>query len=354
MLQDTFLDWLWRLGEPVQIGSGLSNIPPVFERLSRQCAKAEVALCAPLSTKQHLVGLLLLGRKTRGDYHQSDLDLLATLCNHAALAIQSHQTQEELRETRAFESFARLSSFIVHDLRNVLSILAMAAQNAKVNMHDEDFRHNLAETLTTSVVKMREILSRLTLNPDSVEISWQEVRVDLLISELLHELSVPEAIAVVSDAVPGIIASSDKTQLKRVLQNLVLNAIAAVREDGRIAIGAVTLPNTAIPEFREKWPATPAVEITVRDNGCGMSSEFIARKLFRPFQTTKRNGLGIGLYQCKEIVGALGGVIWADSQEEGGTTFHILLPQPTQFPDSGSDRSNGAQVSAAQAERRER
>ena len=61
-------------------------------------------------------------------------------------------------------------------------------------------------------------------------------------------------------------------------------------------------------------------------NGCGMSPDFIARSLFRPFQTTKKNGLGIGMFQSKMIVEAHGGRIAVASQPGAGTTFQVFLP----------------------------
>ncbi len=78
---------------------------------------------------------------------------------------------------------------------------------------------------------------------------------------------------------------------------------------------------TVATRCRENW-----AEISVRDNGCGMSREFIEKSLFRPFQTTKKQGMGIGLYHCKTIVEAHGGRIEVESEEGRGTTFRVLLP----------------------------
>ena len=57
-----------------------------------------------------------------------------------------------------------------------------------------------------------------------------------------------------------------------------------------------------------------------------MSQEFVQQRLFKPFQSTKNKGLGIGLYQCKTIVEAHGGKIEVESDEDKGTTFRIALP----------------------------
>jgi signal transduction histidine kinase len=65
---------------------------------------------------------------------------------------------------------------------------------------------------------------------------------------------------------------------------------------------------------------------SVRDNGCGISPEFLRRSLFRPFQTTKKTGIGIGMFHCKTIVDAHQGRIEVESQPGQGTTFRVLLP----------------------------
>jgi len=70
------------------------------------------------------------------------------------------------------------------------------------------------------------------------------------------------------------------------------------------------------------------VVLTVTDSGCGMNPEFIQRSLFRPFQTTKKQGIGIGMFQCKMIVEAHHGKIEVQSELNKGTTFRILLPTP--------------------------
>ena len=66
--------------------------------------------------------------------------------------------------------------------------------------------------------------------------------------------------------------------------------------------------------------------IRVVDDGCGMTAEFVRRSLFRPFQTTKKRGIGIGMFQSKMIVDAHGGRIEVDSTPGQGTTFRVLLP----------------------------
>ena len=110
--------------------------------------------------------------------------------------------------------------------------------------------------------------------------------------------------------------AADRDQLLKVLENLMMNASDAVGQDGQIAVSTGRHENWAI--------------ITVRDNGCGMSREFVEKNLFRPFQTTKKQGMGIGLYHCKTIVEAHGGRIHVESEEGKGSIFRVLLPMDRQ------------------------
>jgi signal transduction histidine kinase len=106
----------------------------------------------------------------------------------------------------------------------------------------------------------------------------------------------------------------DQEQIVKVVTNLVLNATEAVSGDGEVRIA--TSQNNG-------WAV-----LAVTDNGCGMSAEFVDRALFRPFQTTKENGLGIGMFQSKMIVEAHGGRIAVESEPGKGTAFQVFLPVP--------------------------
>ena len=104
----------------------------------------------------------------------------------------------------------------------------------------------------------------------------------------------------------------DSGQIQTVLTNLVMNANEAVNGNGVIRV-ATTYDGSS-------------VGFAVRDNGCGMTQEFIEKSLFRPFQTTKKKGLGIGLFQSKLIVEAHRGTVEVTSTVGTGTEFRIMLP----------------------------
>lgn len=104
----------------------------------------------------------------------------------------------------------------------------------------------------------------------------------------------------------------DREQIQKVLVNLILNGMEAVKENGEICVATAQ---------SEGW-----VNLLVRDNGCGMTPEYLSKSLFHPFQTTKSKGLGIGLFQCKKIVEAHGGKIEVESEAGKGSVFKVMLP----------------------------
>jgi signal transduction histidine kinase len=104
----------------------------------------------------------------------------------------------------------------------------------------------------------------------------------------------------------------DLEEVKRVIQNLLLNAREAISEDGAIIVRTVDLADR--------------IEVSVQDDGNGMSSEFMQKELFQPFHTTKSGGLGIGLFQSKKIMEAHHGTIIVDSKSGKGTTVTLTFP----------------------------
>jgi signal transduction histidine kinase len=98
-----------------------------------------------------------------------------------------------------------------------------------------------------------------------------------------------------------------------VLGHLIQNAKEATGEQGRVEVNVYRRDHRAV--------------IEIHDNGCGMDERFIRERLFRPFNTTKGNaGMGIGVYESREFVHALGGEIDVTSKPGAGTTFFLRLP----------------------------
>ena len=101
-------------------------------------------------------------------------------------------------------------------------------------------------------------------------------------------------------------------RLERAIGHLIQNAIEATSKDGEVRIRLMKQESSAV--------------IEVMDTGHGMSEKFIREKLFRPFESTKSSGMGIGVFESREYICELGGQLKVISSKSDGTTFHIMLP----------------------------
>jgi putative PEP-CTERM system histidine kinase len=272
-----------------------------------------LVLAVPLRSQERLVGVLLVGGERTGAlYTQEDLDLLTTIGEQAASAIATVQLSERLAQSRAFEGFNRLSSFIIHDLKNSVSALSMLTQNARQRFDDPEFRLDALKTLTRTVERMQKLVGRLSSRQATSELEFESVPLAELVRDTV--VSIPRGptlqLELALDDEPSVRGDTDSIQ--RVIQNLIRNAFEAMDGEGTVTLRV----------YREDG----MVACAVADTGCGMSEEFIRASLFVPFQTTKKGGWGIGLYQAREIMTAHAGRIEVSSQEGLGTTITLLFP----------------------------
>ena len=142
----------------------------------------------------------------------------------------------------------------------------------------------------------------------------------------------------VEDLHPLPLVSVDRDYAERILRNLIFNALEAMGKKGTLRVSTRFLGDGSLPTAGETFQF---VEVEVADTGTGMGDSFVKHKLFRPFQTTKERGLGIGLYQCKEAEEAHGGHIEVRSKEGKGTIFLIRLPVTHPNSTGGSQDRRG-------------
>jgi putative PEP-CTERM system histidine kinase len=268
---------------------------------------------ALLGSEGKPLGVLTVNdRVTRQPYSMEDLALLKTLAEQAAAAIGNQKLAKELERAKEMETFQTLSTFFVHDLKNLASRFSLVMQNIPLHFDKPAFRDDLLRTMEKSVAKIETMTSRLSSLSKDRSVVRQSCDVNALVREALAGLdgTLNAPLVLEFRDVPPI--DGDPEEIQNVLTNLVLNASEATPTSGRISVST----------SRENgW-----VLLSVADDGAGMTPEFIATSLFKPFQTTKRNGLGIGLYQSKTIVEAHGGRIEVESAPGRGTTFRVLLP----------------------------
>ena len=270
-------------------------------------------LIVSLAANDEVEGFVVFGEQlVRERFTYEDYDLMKTVAKQAALSIINFRLSEELGATREIAAVGRISSFVMHDLKNLTSNLSLTLDNAEDYIHDPEFQGDMISTVRHTLSKMKDLIQRLKAIPDKQELKKGPVEMDLLAKEVVDEVrKVKPDVAVEYHGLP-VLALVDGEEIRKVVLNLLLNAVDALGKEGTI--------NIAIAEHRDD------ICIEVADNGVGMSDDFIARRLFKPFQTTKRNGLGIGLYQCKQIIDAHGGTIEVESEAGKGSVFTVRLP----------------------------
>jgi putative PEP-CTERM system histidine kinase len=275
--------------------------------------QTRIRYCMPLIASERFLGVMTLGdRMGREAFSIEDFDLLRTIADQTAGSLLNLKLSADLRQAKEMEAFQSMSAFFVHDLKNLAAKLSLTMQNLPVHFDNPDFRNDALRTISQSVNKINAMCGRLSSLSQKLDLKRSESDLNELVKNTLSSMDGYLKASPIMDLhpVPRIII--DLEQIQKVLSNLILNANEAIREAGEIKVTT---------QMQDGF-----VVLSVSDNGGGMSREFIEKSLFRPFQTTKKQGMGIGLFQCKMIIEAHQGRIEVESEEGKGTTFKILLP----------------------------
>jgi putative PEP-CTERM system histidine kinase len=277
-------------------------------------AKGGHRFCVPLFSGERCVGLMVLADRVRGvRYSVEEFDLLKCIGDHIAMCLLNLRLTEELISARQLEAFQTMSAFFVHDLKNAASSLSLMLQNLPVHFDDPAFRADALRGIGNTVDRINHLITRLGVLRNKLDLKTVECDLNELVKEALEASHGPEEeVRWVENLQPLPKVMADREQLQNVLTNLLINAREAVTRGGEVIVA------TAQRNGR--------VVFSVTDNGCGMSPAFLRDSLFRPFHTTKKKGLGIGMFQSKMIVDAHHGDIEVESEVGKGTTFRVILP----------------------------
>ncbi|MHB8139334.1 MAG: XrtA/PEP-CTERM system histidine kinase PrsK [Smithellaceae bacterium] len=289
----------------------VSDLAHAYELETKE---SQIRYSVPLNAAGQLIGIMTLSEKV---FYESltfeESELIKTISDQAAASILSLRLSERLRQTKELEAFQTMSAFFMHDLKNLASKLSLVTQNLPLHIDNPEFRADALKTISQSVSKINKMSSRLSLLSQKIDLSFRETNINDLITTAIRDLKDYAKVPVQQNFNQNVpLIPLDQEQMHKVFENLLMNAYDATGNDGQISVAT---------GFQDNW-----MEITVRDSGCGMSKEFLENNLFRPFQTTKKQGMGIGLYHCKTIIDAHGGKLNVESEEGKGTTFKILLP----------------------------
>jgi signal transduction histidine kinase len=249
-----------------------------------------------------------------------------------ANSIVKFRVLQQRLEQQQFESFMRVRSFIVHDIKNQVSTLSLMSKIAERNMANPEFQKSLLSSLRSCSDNLRELTGRLQSPQDEQGLRITRSNVNEIIARVIDNTSLRSLQQVKLELNTSATAQVDidERSLFYVVKNIVVNALEAMRHSGALTVQSsdVTAIRTRLhehfgqsKEFYDRF----RVAILVQDSGPGMTREFIEQKLFKPFMTTKDNGIGLGLYQCKSWIERMNGRILCRSVVGEGAMFCILL-----------------------------
>ena len=267
-------------------------------------------LVLPLILQGKLFGFVVLAQaRSRIKLNWEVLDLLKIAGSQAASYLAQQESANALMVARQFDSFNRMSTFMVHDLKNLVAQLSLLLSNAEKHKNNPEFQKDMIETIDHSVQKMKVLLQKLSRG-ESVD-ERATVSLDQLLRHTVDSKSPYEPIPVLEIRKTNLRVKANWDRLDRVVGHIIQNAIEATPKSGEVRVTLSQQENYAV--------------IEIKDNGTGMSEEFIREKLFSPFVSTKVAGMGIGVFETKEYVQELGGSLEVSSNPLSGTVFKINL-----------------------------
>jgi signal transduction histidine kinase len=245
-----------------------------------------------------------------------DARVLADNINVVTERLRAQIAREE--ESRQFDSFVRLSAMLTHDLKNAIEALSLTVGNMERHFDNPQFRADALKGLTGATDKLKALVARLARPISSLSGEHKRpTNVDLvpILKRVVAMTAEPQRSkhTIVTRLPPSLFALADAARIEEVIENLVLNALEAMVDKG----GTLTV---------EAAETARGPMFSISDTGHGMSRSFVDNRLFRPFSTTKKTGIGLGLYTCREVIMASAGSIEVDSVEGAGTTFRVVLP----------------------------
>ncbi len=305
-----FLDqeWVYALGE-----SGNNLIDPYGKLLPDWVHNIKNAwVIVPLMIGSNLRGFFLLTHRSNSStLNWEDLDVLKSVGRQLASYIVRQKSAEQLAEAKQFDTYNKLTAFIMHDLKNLIAQQALVVQNANKHKENPAFVEDAIQTIDNSVARMSNLLKRLQSSGQAAP--QRSIAVQKLILEAIRKSTDRQPIPTLRTKSIEASVTADQEQLVMILMHVIRNAQDATDSSGFIDVSLLLDNNQVI--------------IEIEDNGCGMDEDFLRKRLFKPFESTKSSmGMGIGAYQVREFIQNMGGQIKVTSELNIGTNVCIMLP----------------------------
>ena len=290
-------------------------------------------LITPLVFHDRLLGMVVLARPpVAHSMNYEDYDLLRIIGRQSAAHLAQLDSALALSQARQFEACNRLSSYVMHDLKNLIAQLSLVVSNAARHKHNPQFMEDAIQTVENSVNKMNRLLTNLRSGRDPEQ---HVAQLDLceVLDDVVNTMSAGSPRPSMDCQASGLHVLGDRERLAAVIGHVVRNAQDATPDEGMVIVRLFKQNDQAV--------------IEVQDNGEGMDEAFMRDGLFKPFITTKgKSGTGIGAYETRDFIRGLGGEVEVISRVAEGTTFRMSIPisEETKSSVKSSDNTNNGKV----------
>jgi len=311
-----------------------------FLALAPANADITAAVLLPLVVNEESIGVLGLAKKRKGaTFVRSDVELLSVLASQAATAIQNARLFTDLRV--AYDNLKELDrmksefvSNVSHELRAPLHTISGFVQLLLAGkIEDKAAQQESLKTVFRQTKQLTSLIDDLLdvsrMEAGHLDLHKEPVQMHDVVRDVLKELqplAVQKQITLTDQTTPDLpVVVADGKRLGQVVRNLVHNAVKFTPENGHVAVSGMANPDQLV--------------ISVQDDGTGIPTEAMSHLFERFYQvdsssTRRVGGTGLGLYICRQIVGAHGGTIWVDSEPGRGSTFRLSLPRDAVHPRS--------------------
>ena len=275
-------------------------------------------VAAPLLVQKGPTGALVIETARGIEPTDDDLELLALFSSQAASAVRTTHELERLR-SGALAALGRMATEVAHELKNPLAGLRLYARHLeqRLSRTGDGEAASLAQKITSTVDHLAAVVQDITAFGRPAELKRTPTSVQALLDECVTfaqakcETPGIEVFRAYDDGCPD--AMLDARELRKAFLNLLLNALEALREGGRLSVSTGYSPDTR------------SVTVVIEDTGVGMSEETVAR-IFDLFFTTKPHGTGLGMALAKSVIDHHGGELAVHSTVGRGTRVSVRLP----------------------------
>ncbi len=317
--------WGRALGSSARIPADLPELRPLFERqwvleVNRESASdlgsclmlRDPWLLVPVSFEDELLGFIELAEpRSPHDLDWEDYDLLRLAGMEVGAAYVQYRDAQRLAEASQFDAYHKTAAFVLHDIKNIVQQQSLLLKNAARHRDNPEFIDLSLRTIENSVQRMNALIARMRQGDEEL----RATRVDPLplLEKVVERCSDRRPVPHL-DAVPGFRVRVDPDRFSSVVEHLIRNAQEATPEDGEVRVCMRS--------------AGERLEVEIRDDGHGMTPEFIRERYFKPFEShKKRAGMGIGAYQAREFARKSGGDLLVESTPGQGTRVCLVLPK---------------------------